>query len=55
MRKEVQEALESAIASFEKRQQADRSDCVNAKDLKPIGLDYELLLYSPHSKRLRYY
>ena len=52
MRKDVQEALENAIAVFEKRQQAE-SDCMSAKGLKPIGLKYELLLCSPHSKKSR--
>ena len=55
MRKEVQEALERAVAEFEKRRRPNKSDCVNAKGSKPTGLGYELLLCCPPSKRSRYY
>jgi len=51
MRKNVQEALENAIAESGSR--PNKSDCVNAKGLKPTGLEYEPLLCSPHSKRSR--
>jgi signal recognition particle subunit SEC65 len=30
----------------------NKSDCVNAKGLKPTGREYELLLYSPHSEEV---
>jgi hypothetical protein len=33
----------------------NKSDCVNAKGSKPTGLEYELLLCSPPSKRSQYY
>jgi hypothetical protein len=54
MRKDVQEALENAIAEFESGSRPNKSDCVNAKGLKATGLEYELLLCSPHSKRSPY-
>ena len=52
MRKNVQEALENAIAESGSR--PNKSDCVNAKGLKPTGLEYELLLCSLHSKSVHF-
>ena len=55
MRKEVQEALENVIAEFEKRQQAEQERLRERERFETTGLESELLLCSPHSKRLRSY
>jgi hypothetical protein len=53
MKKEVQDALETAIAGFEKRQDAEQQRLRERESLKLSGLEIERLLWSRRSRKSR--